>query len=244
MFCTKCGTQINEGAKFCPKCGAPRKGKTTENREPEKQVQKKAVGSTAVIAFLAALIVLLLVGIGGGVYYFLTHNDEQDIRVEVDEEEDEKSKDGTENEPKNQTIDGINDEAEGVAKESDGDEMNPKDAAAVEESAEEYDWRNEQYILSGSAEYEITESDLQGLTPEQLRIARNEIYARHGRRFLDEELNEWFYSKEWYQELPEKYSPEEFDSLSPNPLSKLERKNAAFISEYEKKLEEMTDYGL
>ena len=22
-FCSKCGTQINDGAKFCPKCGQP-----------------------------------------------------------------------------------------------------------------------------------------------------------------------------------------------------------------------------
>lgn len=225
MFCTKCGAQIKEGGKFCPKCGAPLR---------ETPPEKKKFGSAPVIVLLVLLIVLALAGIGG-VSYFLFHSDGQDFRVEVDEDDDyeTKSEDGAEAE--------IEDDAE-EAKESDGEEMSRENAVVEDEAIDEdHNMRDADYILDYSAEYELTEKDLEGLTPEQLRIARNEIYARHGRRFLDEELNEWFCSKEWYLELPEKYSPEEFDSLSPNPLSELERKNAAFISEYEKKIEEMAD---
>lgn len=34
---------------------------------------------------------------------------------------------------------------------------------------------------------------------EESRIARNELYARHGRRFDDEELQGYFDSCDWYE---------------------------------------------
>ena len=95
---------------------------------------------------------------------------------------------------------------------------------------------NVDYILPFSASREIKESDLKGLTLAQLRIARNEIFARHGRQFKDTLLNQWFYSKSWYLSIANKYSPDYFDKYSPSPLSSIENKNADFISKYEKKL--------
>lgn len=59
------------------------------------------------------------------------------------------------------------------------------------------------YILPYSASAYLTEADLAGLTSEQLRIARNEIYARHGRIFKDEQLAEYFGSKSWYYPVTE-----------------------------------------
>lgn len=59
------------------------------------------------------------------------------------------------------------------------------------------------YILPYSDSAYLTEADLTGLTPEQLRIARNEIYARHGRIFKDEELAEYFGGKSWYYPITE-----------------------------------------
>ena len=54
------------------------------------------------------------------------------------------------------------------------------------------------YILPTSDSAYLTEKDLSALTKEQLRLARNEIYARHGYIFNDEELKEYFQSKSWY----------------------------------------------
>lgn len=256
MFCTKCGEQIKDGGKFCPKCGAPLKGtpsgkrpasaplkirQTSSNTPPETKrqesvetpEQKKGIGSTPVIVGLVLLILLLLAGIGGGAYYFLTHNSAQTARG--DDEDD------AEGEEDQETEDEAEEETEGQSM-SDEEENPQVNIVFTDEDADAQDaWMDADYILDFSAWREVTEADLEGLNPDQLRIARNEIYARHGRQFLDEELNQWFYDKEWYQDIPEKYSPEEFDSLSPSPLSDLERKNAAFISEYEKKLEETAD---
>ena len=94
-------------------------------------------------------------------------------------------------------------------------------------------YMNLDYILDFSSQRAITESDLAGLSLAQLRIARNEIFARHGRQFKDSMLNQWFYSKTWYLNLPFKYSPDDFDALNPSPLSRLEIDNANFIKTYE-----------
>ncbi|MGF9962856.1 TcaA 3rd/4th domain-containing protein [Bacillus rhizoplanae] len=48
----------------------------------------------------------------------------------------------------------------------------------------------------------LTSADLRNLTKEQLRIARNEIYARHGHIFQSQELRAYFLNQLWYRENP------------------------------------------
>lgn len=55
-----------------------------------------------------------------------------------------------------------------------------------------------EYILEDSSEKYLTEEELSGLSKEQLRLARNEIYARHGYRFGSEDLIQYFSGKSWY----------------------------------------------
>lgn len=54
------------------------------------------------------------------------------------------------------------------------------------------------YILPDVAHHVYTEAELSGLTAEELRIARNEIYARHGRTFESGDINAYFSGKSWY----------------------------------------------
>lgn len=58
--------------------------------------------------------------------------------------------------------------------------------------------RSDGYILPYSDSMYYTEKDLEPLTTEELRIARNEIYARYGRKFQDEQLQQHFNSCSWY----------------------------------------------
>lgn len=44
----------------------------------------------------------------------------------------------------------------------------------------------------------ITEQMLQGLSLHELRLLRNEVYARHGRMFRAEWLQQYFYTQPWY----------------------------------------------
>ena len=55
------------------------------------------------------------------------------------------------------------------------------------------------YILPNSNSAYLKESDLEGLTKEEIRLATNEIYARHGYIFEDQELQAYFEGKDWYQ---------------------------------------------
>ncbi|MCL2322208.1 MAG: YARHG domain-containing protein, partial [Oscillospiraceae bacterium] len=97
------------------------------------------------------------------------------------------------------------------------------------------DYSKKDYILGKSSSEHVAKSDLTGLSLAELRIARNEIFARHGRLFRDSFLNKWFYSKQWYLNIPLKYSPPEFDSMQ-SPLSMIEIENTDFILAYENEI--------
>jgi hypothetical protein len=79
----------------------------------------------------------------------------------------------------------------------------------------------------------ITTTDLSSLKPWELKVARNEIYARHGRAFKSGDLRCYFQTKEWYNVNPH-YS----DSL----LNTYEKKNAVTILNYEKKTGSLFTY--
>ena len=76
----------------------------------------------------------------------------------------------------------------------------------------EADWR--EYL----ATEEISTEMLDGLFIEDLRVLRNEIYARHGRIFKDKELQKYFAEQPWYKPNPdfkdEMLSEKEFKNLS------------------------------
>ena len=84
------------------------------------------------------------------------------------------------------------------------------------------------YILPMSSKRKLKEKDLKKLGAKKLRIARNEIYARHGRMFQDQELQDYFDRKDWYTPS---IAPEDFSDAA--ELSKLERRNIAFIQKHE-----------
>ena len=86
------------------------------------------------------------------------------------------------------------------------------------------------YLLPESASRYMTTEDLENLSKEQLRFARNEIFARHGRLFTDEELQNYFNEQSWYNGY---IKPQNFDS---SVLNDYERYNVAFIGKYEDRL--------
>ena len=85
------------------------------------------------------------------------------------------------------------------------------------------------FILPNSDTEYLTEADLEGLDAEECKIARNEIYARHGRKFKDKDLQAYFDSKDWYEGT---IDPDDFkDSM----LSDIEHANKDLIVKYEEK---------
>nr|WP_264675730.1 YARHG domain-containing protein [Bacillus cereus] len=48
----------------------------------------------------------------------------------------------------------------------------------------------------------VQSADLRYVTKEQLKIARNEIYARHGHIFQTKDMQTYFSKQSWYRENP------------------------------------------
>lgn len=86
------------------------------------------------------------------------------------------------------------------------------------------------YILPDSNSRYLTEDDLNELSEWELKLARNEIYARHGRRFNDPDLQHYFDQQSWYIGS---IAPDDFDKNYSSEISALEKKNAEFILQYE-----------
>lgn len=84
------------------------------------------------------------------------------------------------------------------------------------------------FIIYDSDSRYVTSADLDRLTQEQLRLARNEIYARRGRLFNDQYLQGYFNSKSWYHGT---IAPSSFNE---GYFNDYERANAYFIADYER----------
>jgi hypothetical protein len=75
----------------------------------------------------------------------------------------------------------------------------------------------------------VTEEMLNGLSLNELRLLRNEVYARRGRAFRTEWLSQYFYSQPWYDPREDYTEPE---------LSDTEKKNIETIVSYERKVKD------
>lgn len=86
---------------------------------------------------------------------------------------------------------------------------------------------NDFVIFDSDSRY-ITAADLAQLNQEQLRLARNEIYARRGRLFKDTYLQDYFNQKPWYHGT---IAP---DAFQESMFNDYEKANAYFIADYER----------
>lgn len=102
-----------------------------------------------------------------------------------------------------------------------------------EEYQQDYDEYYEnlasQYIFQDSSIRLLEKQEVKELSKEECRLAKNEIYARHGRLFQDESLQEYFDSLDWYVGYIE---PEDFDE---SVFNEIEKKNIQLLAKYEKK---------
>ena len=105
------------------------------------------------------------------------------------------------------------------------------DDTETQDFAEKCDPGSKEFILPDSNHRFYERSELENLTDDELRLARNELYARHGRKFRNEDLQQHFSSMSWYS--PE-YDPDEFDRDQNNILNRYEIHNRDLIVEIEK----------
>lgn len=99
--------------------------------------------------------------------------------------------------------------------------------AGIYTKESEADFPNCEYIFPHSSYEYLSLKECEGLNALECRIARNEIYARHGRMFSDESLQAYFDSCSWYEGFIE---PSDF---SESMLSEVEQENIRTINGYE-----------
>ena len=197
MDCSKCGFQIDDSEKFCPKCGnemiqhdLPHQEKISTNYEigtpevdtPETIVPKEnKILRSFVIGFL---LLLILVSVGYASYYFAFEK----YNITTPKKSD--------NSPLKST--------DTMSKEKNSNKVS--DTSKSNEDAN--------YMFAKSASEKLLESDLATLSKENLALARNEIYARHGYIFKSEPFKNYFDSKSWYKSNTSfKGQKEEFNAV-------------------------------
>lgn len=85
---------------------------------------------------------------------------------------------------------------------------------------------DEDYILPECSIRFYSREELEALSGQQLYYARNEIYARLGRKFKSEELNQYFSRKSWYAP---RFEPSEFDGKGDSLFNPYELANRNLI---------------
>jgi len=78
---------------------------------------------------------------------------------------------------------------------------------------------------------QLTEQDLIGKSRWELRLMRNAIFARYGRPFVKQELKDFFSKQPWYRP-----DPNWDDAKDDARISELDKANAAFIRDHEKRV--------
>lgn len=90
--------------------------------------------------------------------------------------------------------------------------------------------KQSEYLLPDSDHKFLTKEDLNGFDAEMCRIARNELYARHGRKFSEIELQAYFDRCSWYE------GTIEGDIFQESILNEYEIANRDLIVAYEKEM--------
>lgn len=201
MFCTECGKEMPEGTKFCTNCGMVMEEETPEVVETEKRRRFPGWAIALIIAGAGTLTFGIVIIIVSMVIAGVVFN--WNVKA-----------------PTVEFPEVIEEEYE-----EDDYEYEDEDEDEIDYS---YSDSKQDYVLPQSSYEYITESDLYGLTEEECRIARNEIYARHGRMFKDAELQAYFNSKSWYTPLIPA------DSFQESMLNAYEKENKDVILEYER----------
>ena len=215
-FCEKCGKEIKDGDRFCIRCGAEVKSlpmtsvneKATDIKSDKKSKKKLVV----IISVASAVAVVLAVCAIVFVPKMFRNNENeqykplQTIEITTQQETTQQPSTTIQNTTEPESIDDGSSEAD-----DDHD-----------------DYYDEDYILPDSGTRKLTNSDLAGLDADELELARNEIYAREGRRFNTEYIQDYFDDKWWYVGT---IAPEDFTE---DMLNDVEKYNVNFIRDYEK----------
>lgn len=105
-----------------------------------------------------------------------------------------------------------------------------QETATKEKETEAAEDTRSEYIFADADTRYLTKEEVDKLSLQAVCYAKNEIYARHGRKFLSTELQEYFNDKSWYQ------GTVEAEKFSPSVFNKYESDNIQILVKAEEKL--------
>lgn len=230
MFCTSCGKQIDNDSRFCPFCGATITdvSNTRNTRISTSSIQCQSETSKTkggnpnvrllVLGLCLAIVVIVFIAFiaqssTGSNDNTTSDNSNHNYTIENDSDEEEY------NDTTYDSYNNYDDYSSNDAEEGQGSSIETETTIQDAEAGE--------YVLPTSDSEYLTRDDLAGFTAEECRLARNEIYARHGRMFQDEELQNYFNSFDWYQPTIES------DDFQESMLNQYEIANRDLIVAYE-----------
>lgn len=194
----------------CQKCGKPLGKGDLFCPECGCKAEQKSNGKVAVIVIAAVVIVFILVVIGVWLSSGFDKPAKKTEKTAVSESEEKKTREDSETESAGFQDENMADESEDIE----------------EETGEATSFERDYIIFDSNSAY-LSESDLAGLSLQEINYAKNEIYARHGRKFKSAELQQYFESKSWYTG---RYEPDYFDqNYSGDVLNDYEKKNAELL---------------
>lgn len=225
MYCTRCGKLNEDGARFCVGCGSPLEqadaqpgdqvtvrpatpspvgaspivpAPATSAQQPAAPAARKT--DRGILVALCAIGVVAVIGIGLFAANVLSPREQPTADSPawgaLGSSSDDPSADNDA-------------EDSGKAAESTG-EVNaktPGDGAKVVPAAQT---GADGYILPDVATHVYTREELSSLSQEDIRLASNEVLARHGRSFNTQSIKSYFESKSWYRA---QYAPKDFDAM-------------------------------
>ena len=218
MYCRKCGQKLKETSRFCKMCGTPVMIESAIEDEVINPVKHKKRWPIVLMMFLGISLIVLAVLI---LKYKMNEISEQSEILDNQVTANEWSSQTGDSETDLSKNDSEEDISESVKKEVSEEEQEQTEETEMQDKASEY------FIPDSDSRY-LTMDDLEGYTEDDCRIARNELFARHGRQFTDENLRSYFESKSWYEGTIE---PEDFDD---SVFNEYEIANRDLIVEYEK----------
>lgn len=241
MFCPNCGNKLPNRANFCTVCGkriTPPAGTSRPPQEdglsdtspipiisaasaqtrrivspvdPNPAMSKQGRGGVVLALVLVAIFAIAAIAISATVIFGAANDDGGPAGTTRPVAEDvSDSPSGSDGSATDERPVGSQDTEPSVDDNSSDPEAAPQD-----------DELSGEYVLADSSVHRYTTDELSSLSDWELYLARNEIYARHGREFSNADLRRYFEGTTWYQPS---YTPEEFDAAS-GILSGVEQAN-------------------